>query len=194
MEGMRAPGATAKGGWISCAGVACVVCVCPMLMLAAPSLYLSLALSPPHCRFSLKITLGIHRSDYMLHHAGAGDGDGSVGVVVPLQVEINTIAASFASLASLTQQLHSYDDGWKGSTHSLTHSSFSFFSLPCSLAPSPTYDSYLARRLGYFNEADPTTQDINSKDLPENHAMIGIVDGLAEAWKLLGDKRYVPFG
>lgn len=46
------------------------------------------------------ITLGIHRSDYMLHDAG----DGSP--VLPKQVEINTVAASFAGLSQRLTGLH----------------------------------------------------------------------------------------
>jgi len=46
------------------------------------------------------ITLGIHRSDYMLHDAG----DGSP--LVPKQVEINTVAASFFGLSQRVTGLH----------------------------------------------------------------------------------------
>jgi hypothetical protein len=50
--------------------------------------------------FSQKITLGIHRSDYMLHDAG----DGSP--LLPKQVEINTVAASFFGLSQRVTGLH----------------------------------------------------------------------------------------
>ncbi len=45
------------------------------------------------------IALGINRSDYMIQQ-------NSDGTVVPLQVEMNTIASSFASLSTVTAQLH----------------------------------------------------------------------------------------
>ena len=47
------------------------------------------------------LCLGIHRSDYLLH-AAPGDG------LVPKQVEINTIASSFAGLSGLVSRLHRY--------------------------------------------------------------------------------------
>jgi hypothetical protein len=43
------------------------------------------------------ITLGIHRSDYLLH------GDESIK-----QVELNTVASSFSSLSGLTTDLHQF--------------------------------------------------------------------------------------
>jgi len=46
------------------------------------------------------LTLGVHRSDYMLHDAG----DGSA--LAPKQVEINTVAASFAGLSQRVTALH----------------------------------------------------------------------------------------
>lgn len=46
------------------------------------------------------LTLGVHRSDYMLHDAG----DGSP--LCPKQVEINTVASSFAGLSQRVTQLH----------------------------------------------------------------------------------------
>ena len=42
----------------------------------------------------------MHRSDYLLHAAN--------GRIIPQQVELNTIAASFSSLSSLVSQLHRY--------------------------------------------------------------------------------------
>lgn len=47
---------------------------------------------------SQKVVLGIHRSDYML--------DAPSGTF--LQVELNTIASSFACLSTLTSQLHNH--------------------------------------------------------------------------------------
>jgi hypothetical protein len=47
------------------------------------------------------LCLGVHRSDYMLH-ASPGDR------LVPKQVEINTIASSFAGLSGLVSRLHRY--------------------------------------------------------------------------------------
>ena len=49
--------------------------------------------------------LGIQRSDYMLHDCGDGDGH------VVKQVELNTIASSFAGLASCVARLHSFATG-----------------------------------------------------------------------------------
>ncbi|KAK9766737.1 Glutathione synthetase [Basidiobolus ranarum] len=51
--------------------------------------------------FSQSVSLGIHRSDYLLH---------AVGEQEPIiqQVEFNTIASSFGSLTGLTGQLHKY--------------------------------------------------------------------------------------
>eukprot|EP00775_Hariotina_reticulata_P013551 gene13551-13678_t len=47
---------------------------------------------------SLEVVLGIHRSDYMLDEPSGGF----------LQVELNTIAASFACLSTITTQLHQH--------------------------------------------------------------------------------------
>ncbi|XP_011139073.2 glutathione synthetase-like isoform X1 [Harpegnathos saltator] len=49
--------------------------------------------------FSQRISLGLLRSDYLLH----GDLGGKIK-----QVEINTIASSFAGIASITSQYHKY--------------------------------------------------------------------------------------
>jgi hypothetical protein len=49
-----------------------------------------------------KICLGIQRSDYMLHD----EGDGSM--LEPRQVEINTIASSFAGLSEKASLLHTF--------------------------------------------------------------------------------------
>ncbi|KAJ3337672.1 hypothetical protein HDU83_008549, partial [Entophlyctis luteolus] len=49
------------------------------------------------------VTLGIHRSDYLLHQSG--DADGNLEIQ---QVELNTISASFASLSSKTTELHKF--------------------------------------------------------------------------------------
>jgi hypothetical protein len=46
------------------------------------------------------LCLGVHRSDYMLHAAPGG--------LIPKQVEINTIASSFAGLSGLVSLLHRY--------------------------------------------------------------------------------------
>ena len=57
-----------------------------------------------HCRDSAaatsfqSIVLGLHRSDYLLH--------ATAGAPVLQQVELNTIAASFASLSAKTGDLH----------------------------------------------------------------------------------------
>ncbi|EKX51365.1 hypothetical protein GUITHDRAFT_102635 [Guillardia theta CCMP2712] len=48
------------------------------------------------------ISLGIHRSDYMLHDAN----DGSA--LEPKQVEINTVASSFAALSERVSALHKF--------------------------------------------------------------------------------------
>ncbi len=45
------------------------------------------------------LALGLHRSDYMLHK----QDDGSL---VPLQIELNTVAAGFASLAGRISAMH----------------------------------------------------------------------------------------
>jgi hypothetical protein len=45
------------------------------------------------------MTLGIHRSDYLIH-AGANEAPKLQ------QVELNTIAASFSSLSTLVSRLH----------------------------------------------------------------------------------------
>jgi len=50
--------------------------------------------------FAQSITLGIHRSDYMLHDANDGRP------IVPKQVEINTVAASFFGLSERVTGLH----------------------------------------------------------------------------------------
>jgi hypothetical protein len=47
-------------------------------------------------------TLGILRSDYLLHR---NPGEHVIGI---RQVEVNTIAASFATLSMMTSQLHRY--------------------------------------------------------------------------------------
>ena len=49
------------------------------------------------------ITLGVHRSDYMLH-CSAGEGSAPA----PKQVEINTVAASFAGLSQRVTGLHKF--------------------------------------------------------------------------------------
>lgn len=46
-----------------------------------------------------KITLGIHRSDYMVHSV-----EGKEKTLK--QVELNTIAASFSNLSSLVSEMH----------------------------------------------------------------------------------------
>mmetsp|Transcript_38786 Transcript_38786/g.56994 ORF Transcript_38786/g.56994 Transcript_38786/m.56994 type:complete len:538 (+) Transcript_38786:41-1654(+) len=46
------------------------------------------------------LTLGVHRSDYMLHDAGDGTA------LAPKQVEINTVAASFAGLSQRVTAMH----------------------------------------------------------------------------------------
>ncbi|KAL7752216.1 Glutathione synthetase [Sorochytrium milnesiophthora] len=51
---------------------------------------------------SQHVSLGIHRSDYLLH----AHEDGTLGIK---QVELNTIASSFGSLSELTSQLHRTD-------------------------------------------------------------------------------------
>ena len=48
-----------------------------------------------------KLCLGVHRSDYMLHAAPGA-------LLVPKQVEINTIASSFAGLSGLVSLLHRF--------------------------------------------------------------------------------------
>jgi glutathione synthase len=54
-------------------------------------------------------TLGIFRSDYMLHSfVDPENGDGGVMVVDIKQVELNTIAASFAGLSTRVADLHRY--------------------------------------------------------------------------------------
>lgn len=53
-----------------------------------------------------KIAFGIHRSDYMLHHADETSDDISSDKL--LQVEINTISAAFGALSSKTSELHEY--------------------------------------------------------------------------------------
>jgi glutathione synthase len=50
--------------------------------------------------------LGIHRSDYMLHTGGATDQQHDEPVIK--QIELNTIASSFASLACQVASLHSF--------------------------------------------------------------------------------------
>ena len=61
--------------------------------------------SPAH----LADRLGIHRSDYMLHAGGSSDEDKASGTSYQLkQVELNTIAASFAGLAVNVARLHTY--------------------------------------------------------------------------------------
>jgi glutathione synthase len=49
--------------------------------------------------------LGIHRSDYMLHQTTTSDGNESYSIK---QVELNTIAASFAGLSCQVAKLHQY--------------------------------------------------------------------------------------
>lgn len=61
--------------------------------------------------------LGILRSDYMLHRSGSGSDNDSGGEYSLKQVELNTIASSFAGLASTVAKLHKFltkrmeDDG-----------------------------------------------------------------------------------
>lgn len=45
------------------------------------------------------LSLGLHRSDYMLHEDGSG-------APTPLQIELNTVAASFAGLSGALSALH----------------------------------------------------------------------------------------
>ncbi len=51
-----------------------------------------------------RIRLGVHRSDYLLHESN--------GELIPQQVELNTIASSFSSLATKTAQLHRFLSGY----------------------------------------------------------------------------------
>ncbi|KAL4173149.1 hypothetical protein KRP22_008303 [Phytophthora ramorum] len=50
-----------------------------------------------------KAYLGIHRSDYMLHELQAGVAGDAQRL---LQVELNTIASSFACISSLVSGMH----------------------------------------------------------------------------------------
>ncbi len=99
------------------------------------------------------MTLGIHRSDYMLHC------DGNQAPAVLQQVEINTVAASFSSLSALVSQLH----------------------------------RYLANRTHFYNDADPTTMDILSENLPVNQSLTAIADALATAHKLSASPKQYAF-
>ncbi|TPX50159.1 glutathione synthase [Synchytrium endobioticum] len=54
---------------------------------------------------SQKITLGLHRSDYMLHNSAPPGHPESLSIK---QVELNTIAASFSSLSNHMSDLHQY--------------------------------------------------------------------------------------
>ncbi|KAI8817461.1 glutathione synthase [Fimicolochytrium jonesii] len=49
------------------------------------------------------ISLGLHRSDYLLHLSSDSSQEAT-----PQQVELNTIASSFSSLSHLTHDLHKY--------------------------------------------------------------------------------------
>ncbi|KAI9204173.1 glutathione synthase [Polychytrium aggregatum] len=51
------------------------------------------------------VTLGLHRSDYLLHVPSGAPSD---FVPVPQQVELNTIASSFSSLSSVVSELHRF--------------------------------------------------------------------------------------
>lgn len=53
-----------------------------------------------------KWSLAINRSDYMMHHDTDNDNDSET--MKPLQVEYNTIAASFSSLSTRLAALHRY--------------------------------------------------------------------------------------
>uniref|UniRef100_A0A1Y1MFP8 Glutathione synthetase n=1 Tax=Photinus pyralis TaxID=7054 RepID=A0A1Y1MFP8_PHOPY len=86
-----------------------------------------------------KISLGLLRSDYMAH----SDAGNRIN-----QVEINTIASSFAGISSQF----------------------------------PSFNRFVLSELGHLDKL---------KNLPENHALRGLCEGLLEAWKLYGNPNAV---
>lgn len=107
------------------------------------------------------LTLGIFRSDYMLHEANEG------GELTIQQVEFNTISSSFAALSQKTGNLHR-----------------------CAALPKLVIHfviaghRYLSRTGAYPSEASLTEEA-----LPANAALEGLVDGLAAAHEAYGQPR-----
>ncbi|XP_046410462.1 glutathione synthetase-like isoform X1 [Neodiprion fabricii] len=89
--------------------------------------------------FKQSISLGLLRSDYLLHNLHETN---------IMQVEMNTIASSFAGIAT-----------------TITH-----------------YHRYILKELECEDKL---------KNIPENHALSGLCEGLIEAWKLYNNKRAV---
>ncbi|WIA42733.1 hypothetical protein OEZ86_008676 [Tetradesmus obliquus] len=89
-----------------------------------------------------EVVLGVHRSDYMLDAPSGGF----------LQVELNTIASSFACLSSITSQLHHY-----------------------------TLQRLAAASSSSSSEAAAALQLLSASRLPSNAAMQGICRALAAA-------------
>lgn len=110
------------------------------------------------------VTLGILRSDYMLHSPpSSSDNDDSTNVTSkkeqfleakPLQVELNTIASSFGCLSTKLTQMHKHIDSII-THHNRKQSEYS---------------------LSAFGTDDTTFE------LPENNAADGIAEGLALAY------------
>ncbi len=67
---------------------------------------LSIFKALPEDHYRRKVLFGIHRSDYMLDNSNSADNHSDAAK--PLQIEINTIAASFGCLSQKTAQLHKY--------------------------------------------------------------------------------------
>jgi glutathione synthase len=123
--------------------------------------------------------LGIHRSDYMLqqqHQQQQALADGNTGTTIAttgthvLQIELNTIAASFAALSSKVGDLHRYLLA-RNSANAVFRRGFS------ELIP----DSFLPK----LSNSDEAIQLSNAANLvPENPSISVIARALASAHQL----------
>eukprot|EP00878_Enallax_costatus_P022444 GHUV01023809.1.p1 GENE.GHUV01023809.1~~GHUV01023809.1.p1 ORF type:complete len:478 (+),score=162.56 GHUV01023809.1:1126-2559(+) len=105
-----------------------------------------------------EVVLGVHRSDYMLDAPTGGF----------LQVELNTIAASFACLSTITTQMHHYNIG--------------------RLAAAAARQQY---RSNSRDSSSAAQQLLSTDRLPSNTAMPGICRALAAAVRAAGGDNAV---
>jgi glutathione synthase len=110
------------------------------------------------------LSLGMFRSDYMLHTSSDGQPSSLK------QVEFNTISSSFGGLAALVSRLHTHLATFPSQVH------------PLAYPPHPLFD----------NEAGPSKPLKTTGTPPPNHAVTTLTSGLAEAHIAYGPSKSNP--
>ena len=110
--------------------------------------------------FCQHLSLGLFRSDYMVHHDSEG--------LQIKQVEFNTIASSFGGLSSQTSSLHRYSSPTAA--------------LPPCISDQPPFRHLAATEYPLLQDSTA----VSSLDLPANNSTTGLAAGLKAAYDAYG--------